>query len=158
MFRNALKKKILVLALLTVGAGLLALLVISSRNSDKDDSLPKWHRVAVSKKGSIYLDSQSVKKVGEHIQVQALNEIAETEVDIAVSVISIEEVDCRAQKSRTLSYVAYPGPMGAGEPLTSVSEPEDWSSAGPNTTQEAMIKLMCEVQVLIDQGIINSTQ
>lgn len=105
----------------------------------------------MSKKGLIYLDSQSVKKVGEHIQVQALNEVAETETDIAVSVISIEEVDCRARKSRTLSYVAYPGPMGAGEPLTSVSEPEDWSSAGPNTTQEAMIELACVARAVLNE-------
>ncbi len=152
------KKTTLIYIFLIAGVCLAGLFAFSWLSSDEESSLPKWHRVAVSKKGSIYLDSQSVKKVGENIQVQALNEVAETETDIAVSVISIEEVDCRARKSRTLSYVAYPGPMGAGESLTSVSEPEDWGSAGPNTTHEAMINLMCEVQVLIDQGIINSTQ
>lgn len=148
-FRSFFKKTILTHPLLIAGVGLAALLTILWRSTNEETSLPKWHLVSVSKKGAIYLDSQSVKMAGENIRIKALNEVAETETDIAVSVISIEEVDCRAKRSRTLSYTAYPGPMGAGEPLASVSEPDDWSVAAPNTMQETVIRLACVAKRLV---------
>lgn len=142
-----------------IGAVLLILLCATYwLHVNEKSSPPDWGRVAGSKKGVLYIDPRSIKKVRGNIQLRALSEIPETEDDPPASVISIEEIDCDGKRARTLSYVAYPGPMGAGKPLVSVSEAEDWIKADPQTTQAAMINLVCDTMTLLERRLKDKQQ
>jgi hypothetical protein len=63
--------------------------------------------------------------------------------DIGKSFKTLEEYDCKEEKSRRLQLIFYPESMGGGLAVSNNSEHGKWEAIIPDTVGEFMWKIAC---------------
>ena len=108
-----------------------------------------WKKVAIpiNNNGAIYVDTQSVKKIGNKVIFLQLNSYT-TPLDTGqvswYSDIAKTEVDCTNNKLRELSITFYEKKMGKGEVIMSSDKVSDWYVSEPGSIQLSAVKYVCK--------------
>ena len=105
----------------------------------------EWSRYSISDEGDVhYLDFTTIRVNGHLRRVWTLaNYPTPAGRSRALSSRTLEEVDCREGRLRTLSMAAFSEPMGRGRVLASIDTPYAWEFAAPGSITEALLKLAC---------------
>ena len=121
-------KKLITLALTTLAA---------------QSAWPAWEQVAISQRGTIYIDPSSVLKIDGHVRVRTLFDLKQPGKDSALSSQSDEEIDCQVRNVRTSHLIVFDGKMGRGNQLFSGALPGASKPITPSSTLDAVSKSVC---------------
>jgi hypothetical protein len=90
-----------------------------------------------------YVDPDSIRATGPLREVWAMKDMAQSVIDVDLSIQFLYEVDCQGRRQRLLQYQSYKGRMGGGEPTRGGMVFGDWAAAGPRTVGGSLIKAAC---------------
>ena len=107
----------------------------------------KWVMLHEDDRFSYYVDINSVKKNNQFARAWTLIEYKTPRQNgyfLTKSLVSLEEYDCKEDKTRTLSQTQYTGSMGQGEKLSVDLSNEKWVYIIPNSINDSMEKFTCK--------------
>ncbi len=93
-----------------------------------------------------YIDSGTVRRVGENSQIWFLSDFRRPSKFGSSSLRILLENDCALGRQRWLQTTEYSGPMGTGRTVSTSSSPEGWYYVSPGTTFESVLKFVCSEQ------------
>lgn len=117
------------------------LLIITSTIAVAD-----WIAIARTDTLTQYVDLESIRK-GTVLRIWALRDydtvVVDNYGDRYLSVKTLNEIDCKDWRDRTLYILLYSDNMGKGNIVYSTSSIGDWSFAVPGSIGEAILKAAC---------------
>ena len=108
-----------------------------------------WKQVAeaIKSKNKVYVDTNSVKKIGNKVIFLQLSSYT-TPLDsgriLWLSDIAKTEANCTNKKVRELSLTLYENRMGKGKVLASTDDVTDWYDPKPGSIQMSAINYACK--------------
>jgi hypothetical protein len=108
----------------------------------------EWLYVGRTDEFRAYLDSQSLRKNGDMVQVVQLTDFATAQWADARTVIgslkSLVEYDCHQARSRTLALEAYSEQMSEGVKVAAERIPDpQWEAVVPGSSNEDILRMVC---------------
>lgn len=119
---------------------IVALLIVSG------NAIGAWVKVGEAPVGSIYFDSESVRRSGNVVSLTYLFDFKSVQSAGAYRLLSTKtqgEFDCQKQELRTLNFIFYAGNMAAGTPVHSDFEPIPWEPVPVNPNH--LVRISWEV-------------
>ena len=107
----------------------------------------QWNQVTDGEQLIAYVDYATVKKINTYVRVWVLYDYKVPKViagNTNASVKTLQEYDCKEDRSRSLSSAFYMGQMGSGIVNHTNDIPTNWSYIAPNTVDFALLKNMCK--------------
>jgi hypothetical protein len=104
-----------------------------------------WVKVSESNQTVIYIDPTTIRKGGNIRRVWMLQDLKIRDKFGDMSRRSLDEFNCKEQKYRTLSLLAYAEPMASGKEIGFDYLPTDWRNIQPDKKNAASttLKLLC---------------
>ena len=107
-------------------------------------SFAEWTLVGENVVGSrFYVDLDRIRKNDGYVYAWSLSDHLKPNEDGFMSSKSYREVDCKAFREKTLSYISYKQPMGEGEGRTSSPDNPKWRYPPPDSVIEILTNLIC---------------
>jgi hypothetical protein len=106
-----------------------------------------WIRLDRNVNQTLYVDSASIRKVGNRVKMWNLYDLNNINSDIGKPFNSIkmhDEYDCKEEKSRTLAIYTYAENMGGGAAINAVETPGKWKDVVPDSVIVILWKYACE--------------
>ena len=106
-----------------------------------------WTQVSDGKDVVLYFDSSTIKNINSYLRVWTLYDYKVPRVIAGKSngsIKSLQEFDCREDRSRSLSTVFYSEQMGMGETNHSDSTLGAWDYIQPGTFNAKILKTLCK--------------
>jgi len=112
-------------------------------------SFAEWKKVAVAANdsGTVYIDTQTVSKIGNNFIFMQLNSYTiplEASGTTWYSDIAKVEVDCTNNNSRELSVTFYEKKMGKGNIIASSNEVDDWDHNIQGSIMMTVVDYFCK--------------
>ena len=95
---------------------------------------------------SVYVDPDTRESIGETINFWFLYDFKKLQRTTVTSYLSYEiqlEIDCKKQMDLILGFIDYLEPMGAGNPVRTSFEPQNWTPLNPYTKDEIIWQIAC---------------
>lgn len=126
----------------------IALIILSLMFSGCGKSQPDWLLTNEKNGNKIYVDAASVEKNGIVRSFKVLTDIAEERKlpsgEVFRSAISVDEIDCETNRTRSVRFTLYEKPDGEGRPIFSKEDPNEWvtiiSGSGADKNREYVCK------------------
>jgi hypothetical protein len=106
----------------------------------------EWMDVGGNDYSTVFVDPSSIRKVDNYEEMLSLydTDIPEVIGDISfMSSKSLDEYDCKRERSRTLAFYWYSGNMGKGKLLYDNTDAGKWSLDLPKSINETLWKFAC---------------
>lgn len=106
-------------------------------------SFGEWTKVGtVVSAHTLYVDFERIRIHNDHTYFWYLLDSIEPPKHGILSAMFYSQTDCKEFRMRNLQYVFYKQAMGEGSGDSHTID-EDWQYPIPNSTEEAMIELVC---------------
>ncbi len=111
----------------------------------------EWSRITFGNESSIYIDKSLIKRSGDRVMVWQISNfpLGTTSPDGRLTYKSsktLESIDCKANKSKTIEFTWYADGMGQGKKIYSDFGHEyPWVYIQDGTLQAAVKKVVCQV-------------
>ena len=102
-----------------------------------------WEKAATSPNGTFYLDHATIHKNGDLRQAWQVEDLAKKRPDGAMSIRTLREYDCKADKVRVVSISDHDGAMATGHAIHSSDKPGKWVAIPPATVISILSKVVC---------------
>jgi hypothetical protein len=130
---------------MTVMKKLLTLTVILYSLIFSSVSFGEWTEVGTTKVGdTYYVDLERMRIHNGFKYLWRLSDFLEPTESGLLSASIYTQIDCKEFKMRNLQYVFYKQPMGEGSGKSQTSSDKDWHYPPPRTTNELVVKKVCE--------------
>lgn len=109
-------------------------------------TMAEWIDVGGNNYSTIFVDSATIRRVGNNVEMMSLydTDIAEVVGEISfMSSKSLDEYNCKEKQSRTLAFYWYSGNMGDGNILYSNTDANKWNLIVPKSLSETLWKIAC---------------
>lgn len=106
-------------------------------------SLAEFLKVAETDKATYYLDANSLRAQGHRRKVWEIQNLKQRLPDGQMSRRELQEYDCRRERVRSISLIAYSEPMAGGQTLVWRSVPADWVFIPYKTPHESVLRFVC---------------
>ena len=107
-------------------------------------SSAEWTSMGETVAGTTYyIDLDRVRKNGGYTYFWYLNNLIKPDDYGHSSNKFYTEVDCKAFRHRTLTYIYYKQPMGEGEGESQTSQNQEWRYPPPDSMSESMLNKVC---------------
>ena len=103
----------------------------------------EWVKMGEPDEGVYYLDPATISKDRNLRRVSELIDLNARDRDGGLSRRYLKEYDCKEKRLRLLSGSTLSGPLAAGKPLFSVSNPGKWNDVASGSIAEAILKFVC---------------
>lgn len=117
--------------------GLLALGIHSA------SAMEKWTQITDNESDTVFTDISSVSKSGNKVKMWNLLNLKKNVGDNYSSLKSLQEYDCKENKSRVISYTTYSAKMGNGNVVKSNTTTHDWLPVKPGGRTALLWKTAC---------------
>lgn len=107
----------------------------------------QWAKVVEGEAIVAYADFSTVKNINNLVRVWTLYDYRTPKViagKVNGSIKTLQEFDCKEDRSRSLSNKFYEGQMGSGTLNHSTDTPTSWAYVTPNTVEAGLLKVMCK--------------
>lgn len=102
-----------------------------------------WEKAATSPNGTFYLDHGTIHKNGDLRQAWQVEDLTKKRPDGTMSVRTLREYDCKADKVRVVSISDHDGAMATGHAIHSSDKPGKWVAIPPSTVISILSKVVC---------------
>ena len=116
----------------------------SSNNSGK---LKAWMKLGTSDGSNFYVDPASIVKSGNKVTMWSLLDYKEAKTFEGLPYMSLKaqgEYDCEKEQLRVIAGTRQSEAMGAGDAISSISEPSEWNAVAPNGVGRVFWNHACE--------------
>ena len=104
----------------------------------------EWTEVSQGVKGDkFYVDLDRIRKNDGYFYVWSLGDYIKPTENGVLSNKVYMEVDCKAFRSKTLTFIFYTQPMGEGESETISEDNPEWRYPPPDSVIEILTNLIC---------------
>jgi hypothetical protein len=110
----------------------------------------EWVEVTTSNKHTSYVDPATVRKTVNGRRSWTIKNFYKPQRAGSATYISLkvlDEFNCEDEKSRALQIIAFSGPMGTGDVISSDNQIDSWSVVPPESIAEDMLKFVCRLPV-----------
>lgn len=125
-------KKVVVTALLTALAG---------------NAMAEWTLLSEGARGNLYMNKGEIRRAKHTVAVWTLQDLKETmslsDDIVYLSVVQLEEFDCRNARNRVLQATVYEDQMAEGKALFSSDQPTAWRHVQPGTIGRKTLDNAC---------------
>ncbi|OIR17698.1 hypothetical protein GALL_19200 [mine drainage metagenome] len=118
--------------------GLLLLLMMSNH------AIAGWTQISENENNIAYADASTIIKTGSKVKMWDVLNLKNTTNENYASLKSLQEYDCKENKSRILSYSTYSEKMGSGNVVKSSTSAHEWLPVKHGGTTEKLWKTACE--------------
>jgi hypothetical protein len=106
-------------------------------------ALAGWEKMAETDDVAYYIDPATTRKDGDLRRVWTVQDLKQQGKNGEMSRRALVEYDCKAQRSRTLSYSLHSAPMSGGQLLLSNDYYSRWMAILSDTEGEVSLKFVC---------------
>ena len=92
---------------------------------------------------TLYLDEQSIRKNDGYVYAWMLIDFITPMEDGVMSAKIYREIDCKAFRFKTLTFIFYKQPMGEGEGDSQTSQNQEWQYPPHAGDDETMLNKVC---------------
>lgn len=103
----------------------------------------EWERVSETKEMSLYVAPSSITRSGNYRRFWQLSDYRKPDRNGDRSARVLAEFDCKRQRTRSLKWAYFSGPMGSREMTALRTTPERWMRVEPGTLGQSIGRLVC---------------
>lgn len=104
-----------------------------------------WVKVSSSDLDNIYIDTISLKKIGNNRRVWVLSDYKKRDKGGDSSNKVLSEFDCAEDRVKNLDYTMFKGNMGNGTVTDHISSPNSaWQYVSPGSVDDFLLKFVCK--------------
>ena len=103
----------------------------------------EWVKVSENVRSVYYIDPATIRRDGNLRRVWEIEDLKERGKGGEMSRRSLNEYDCKEERSRILSISAHSDPMAGGKTLLDYSEPGKWGYHPPETSGQEVMQFVC---------------
>jgi hypothetical protein len=103
----------------------------------------QWERVTETQEMSLYVAPSSITRNGNTRRFWQLSDYKSPDGNGDRSARVLTEFDCKKQRTRSLKWAYFRGPMGSREMTAWRTKPERWMPVEPGTLGQSIGRLVC---------------
>lgn len=103
----------------------------------------EWERVSETQEMSMYVAPSSITRHGTYRKFWQLSDYKKPDGNGDRSARVLAEFDCKRQRTRSLKWAYFSGPMGSREMTAWRTKPERWMRVEPGTLGQSIGRLVC---------------
>ena len=103
----------------------------------------EWTYIAGTDEYSVYIDFATIKQTSNGYGAWTLHNYTPPVKDGVLSLVGLNEFDCKEEKVRSLQGTQYSGPMGRGAAFGGFNTTSEWNYVSPGSIGEQKLREAC---------------